>query len=81
MKENDIVWKTKATWLPVLVAVVLVPLLSTRGQMESPSMSCCSVLVVTPASSSRVGAMSMVRTGFLITCPAVMFGPRSQNGI
>ena len=74
-------WKTKATSLPVLVAVVLVPLLSTRGQMESPSMSCCSVLVVTPASSSRVGAMSMVRTGFLITCPAVMFGPRSQNGI
>ena len=74
-------WESEATWLLVLVAVVLVPLLTTRGQMESPSMSCCSVLVATPASSSRVGAMSMVRTGFLIPCPAAILGPRSQNGI
>ena len=49
-------------------------LVTARGRMESPSMS---VLVATPASSSRVGAMSMVRTGFLITCPAAILGPRS----
>lgn len=34
----------------------------------------------TPASSSKVGAMSMDRTGIVTFCFAVIFGPRIQNG-